>query len=164
MPALRQPRCACRSSTWALRRRRTPISRASARSRRRHWYPLRVDVCTQCWLVQTEDYALSGELFDARLRLFQLLSRQAGLATPKQYVAMAAERFALGPSSLVVEIAANDGYLLQYVKARGIPSLGVEPTAGTAAAARAKGHRHRRGVLRRQAGRDAGGDRASPPI
>lgn len=55
------------------------------------------------------------------------------------YVAAVSERFDLGLNNHVVEIAANDGYLLQYVQARGIPCLGIEPTHGTAEAARAKG-------------------------
>ena len=101
-------------------------------------YPLRVDVCTQCWLVQTDDEAYPATLFDADYAYFSSYST-SWLRHAEQYVAMAAERFALGPSSLVVEVAANDGYLLQYAKARGIPALGIEPTAGTAAAARAKG-------------------------
>jgi SAM-dependent methyltransferase len=57
----------------------------------------------------------------------------------RQYVDAMASRFELGPDALVVEVASNDGYLLQHVKARGIPCLGVEPTASTAAAARDKG-------------------------
>jgi SAM-dependent methyltransferase len=101
-------------------------------------YPLRVDVCTACWLVQTEDCARLPELFDADYAYFSSYST-SWLRHAEQYVAMAAERFALGSSSLIVEVAANDGYLLQYAKARGIPALGIEPTAGTAAAARAKG-------------------------
>ena len=101
-------------------------------------YPLRVDVCTQCWLVQTDDEAYPATLFDADYAYFSSYST-SWLCHAEQYMAMAAERFALGPSSLVVEVAANDGYLLQYAQARGIPALGIEPTAGTAAAARAKG-------------------------
>ncbi|PKQ06140.1 MAG: SAM-dependent methyltransferase, partial [Alphaproteobacteria bacterium HGW-Alphaproteobacteria-12] len=61
------------------------------------------------------------------------------LAHTKAYVERVTERFGLGHGSMVVEVAANDGYLLQYVKAAGIPCFGVEPTASTAAAAREKG-------------------------
>jgi hypothetical protein len=80
----------------------------------------------------------SDALFDADYAYFSSYSA-SWLRHAERYVAMAAERFALDPSSLVIEVAANDGYLLQFVKARGIPALGIEPTAGTAAAARAKG-------------------------
>lgn len=102
------------------------------------WYPLRVLVCESCWLVQTEDFAQAHELFDAEYAYFSSFS-SSWLAHARAYVDAMAARFGLGTHSHVVEIAANDGYLLQYVAARGIPCLGVEPTASTAAAARAKG-------------------------
>lgn len=102
------------------------------------WYPLRVLVCESCWLVQTEDFAQAHELFDAEYAYFSSFS-SSWLAHAHAYVDAMAARFGLDQRSHVVEIAANDGYLLQYVAARGIPCLGVEPTASTAAAARAKG-------------------------
>ena len=102
------------------------------------WYPLRVLVCTECWLVQTEDYAGATELFDADYAYFSSFS-STWLAHAERYVADMTDRFSLNTASHVVEIAANDGYLLQYVKEHGIPCLGVEPTASTAAAARGKG-------------------------
>jgi 2-polyprenyl-3-methyl-5-hydroxy-6-metoxy-1,4-benzoquinol methylase len=102
------------------------------------WFPLRVLVCEQCWLVQTEDFARANELFDAEYAYFSGFS-SSWLAHCERYVADMAARFALDAGSHVVEVAANDGYLLQYVKARGIPCTGIEPTASTAAAARAKG-------------------------
>jgi SAM-dependent methyltransferase len=102
------------------------------------WFPLRVLVCTECWLVQTEDYAGAEELFAADYAYFSSFST-SWLAHAERYVADMTARFGLDTSSEVVEVAANDGYLLQYVKARGIPCLGVEPTAATAAAARACG-------------------------
>ena len=102
------------------------------------WFPLRVFACTNCWLVQTEDYAHHAELFASDYAYFSSFS-QSWLAHAEAYVGNMARRFDLGPSSLVVEVASNDGYLLQYVKARGVPCLGVEPTAGTAQAAREKG-------------------------
>ena len=102
------------------------------------WFPLRVLVCEQCWLVQTEDFARADELFDAEYAYFSGFST-SWLAHCERYVADMIARFALGADSHVVEVAANDGYLLQYVKARGIPCTGIEPTAGTAAAARARG-------------------------
>ena len=102
------------------------------------WYPLRVMVCTNCWLVQTEDYAGRDELFDADYAYFSSVST-TWLKHANTYVARMVERFDLTSVSLVVEVAANDGYLLQYVRDRGISCYGVEPTASTAAVAREKG-------------------------
>lgn len=102
------------------------------------WYPLRVLVCENCWLVQTEDFAQAHELFDAEYAYFSSYS-SSWLAHAQAYVQAMVQRFALDTCSKVIEIAANDGYLLQYMVQRGIPCLGVEPTVSTAAAARAKG-------------------------
>lgn len=102
------------------------------------WFPLRVLVCEQCWLAQTEDFAQANELFDAEYAYFSGFS-SSWLAHSERYVGDMVARFKLTAQSHVVEVAANDGYLLQYVQARNIPCTGVEPTAGTAAAARAKG-------------------------
>jgi SAM-dependent methyltransferase len=102
------------------------------------WYPLRVLTCTECWLVQTEDYAHCSELFSADYAYFSSFST-TWLQHAEHYVKTMSERFGLGEQSHVVEVASNDGYLLQYAKARGIPCLGVEPTASTAKAARDKG-------------------------
>lgn len=103
-------------------------------------YPLRVLVCETCWLVQTEDYVGAGELFTDDYAYFSSVS-QTWLDHARNYVAAMRNRFRLGPQSLVAEIAANDGYLLQYVRERGIPCYGIEPTKSTAAAARKKGIR-----------------------
>lgn len=102
------------------------------------WYPLRVMACTDCGLVQTEDYAHFAELFAEDYAYFSSFS-SSWLAHAERYVSDMSDRFALNQDSMVVEVAANDGYLLQYVKARNIPCLGVEPTASTAQAARDKG-------------------------
>jgi len=102
------------------------------------WYPLRVFVCTECWLVQTEDYAHHAEMFSSEYAYFSSYST-SWLAHAERYVKAMTQRFSLDSSSHVVEIAANDGYLLQYVQQAGIPCLGIEPTASTAKAARAKG-------------------------
>jgi SAM-dependent methyltransferase len=102
------------------------------------WFPLRVLVCTECWLVQTEDYACAEELFSPDYAYFSSVST-TWLRHAEDYVTSIIHRLGLGNDSRVVEVGANDGYLLQYFKARGIPCLGVEPTAGTAAAAREKG-------------------------
>jgi len=102
------------------------------------YYPLRVLVCLKCWLVQTEDYVGAEELFSSDYAYFSSYTN-SWLLHAQDYVAKMIERFGLGPQSLVAEIAANDGYLLQYVRARGISCYGVEPAFGVAAAARAKG-------------------------
>lgn len=102
------------------------------------WYPLRVAVCETCWLVQTEDFAKRDEFFSEEYAYFSSFST-SWLRHSEAYVAKMADLLGLGAESLVVEVAANDGYLLQYVTARGIGALGVEPTASTAQAARDKG-------------------------
>ncbi len=102
------------------------------------WFPLRVLVCESCWLVQTEDFARAHELFNADYAYFSAIS-SSWLAHCERYVQTMVDRFGLTSESHVVEVAANDGYLLQYLKARGIPCLGIEPTASTASAARARG-------------------------
>jgi 2-polyprenyl-3-methyl-5-hydroxy-6-metoxy-1,4-benzoquinol methylase len=112
--------------------------RAEQLSQAEQWVPLKVDVCEQCWLVQTDDYTRADSLFDADYAYFSSFS-SSWLAHAEQYVAEMVERFGLTADSLVVEIAANDGYLLQYVARRGIACLGIEPTRSTAQAAREKG-------------------------
>jgi len=102
------------------------------------YYPLRVLVCSQCWLAQTDDYADRDALFAPDYAYFSSYS-SSWLAHAEAFVAAAVDRFGLDGKRCVVEVAANDGYLLQYVSARGIPCYGIEPTAGTATAARAKG-------------------------
>ena len=102
------------------------------------WFPLRVLVCERCWLAQTEDFAQAQELFDADYAYFSGFS-SSWLAHCERFVTDITARLGLGAGSHVVEVAANDGYLLQYVRARNIPCTGVEPTASTAAAARSKG-------------------------
>ncbi len=102
------------------------------------YFPLRVLVCTECWLVQTEDYAGADELFSSDYAYFSSFST-TWLKHAEKYVADMAARFGLNGNSHIVEVAANDGYLLQYAKAKGIPCLGIEPTTSTANAARAKG-------------------------
>lgn len=102
------------------------------------YYPLRVRVCHVCWLVQTEDHAGREQLFADDYAYFSSFST-TWLNHAASYAAAMADRFSLAAQHRVVEVAANDGYLLQYVQAAGIPCYGIEPTASTAAAARAKG-------------------------
>lgn len=102
------------------------------------WFPLKVRVCENCWLVQAEMYSRAAELFNEEYAYYSSFSTQ-WLIHAKTYVNAMVERFSLSRISKVVEIACNDGYLLQYVQELGIPCLGVEPTAGTATTARSKG-------------------------
>ena len=101
------------------------------------WFPLRVLVCEQCWLVQTEDFTQADELFDEEYAYFSSFST-SWLQHAEQYVKDMTKRFSLNKNSHVVEVAANDGYLLQYVKEHNIPCTGIEPTTSTATAAREK--------------------------
>jgi len=112
--------------------------RAKDLSRPEVHYPLRVKVCDRCWLVQTEDYASSEELFSPEYAYFSSTSR-SWLEHAAGYSQMITRRLRLGPESFVIEIASNDGYLLRNFVAAGIPCLGIEPTEGTAAAAEALG-------------------------
>ncbi|MDD5712706.1 MAG: SAM-dependent methyltransferase, partial [Smithellaceae bacterium] len=93
------------------------------------WFPLKVLVCESCWLVQAEAYSRAAELFNDEYAYFSSFSA-IWLAHAEQYLQAVVERFGLNSDSHVVEVASNDGYLLQYVKQRGIPCLGIEPTAG----------------------------------
>lgn len=102
------------------------------------WYPLRLLVCENCWLVQTEDHAGREALFTDDYAYFSSFST-SWLAHAETYVQAVQSRFGLDSQSCVVEVASNDGYLLQYVQAAGIPCYGIEPTASTANAARAIG-------------------------
>ena len=102
------------------------------------WYPLRLLVCERCWLVQTEDHAGREALFGDDYAYFSSFS-SSWLAHAEAYVRAMRERFGLSSASLVSEVAANDGYLLRFVRQAGIPCYGIEPTASTARAARALG-------------------------
>lgn len=102
------------------------------------WYPLVIRCCKVCRLVQTEDFADRETFFSSSYAYFSSFST-SWLDHAKRYVADMQARFGLTEASHIVEVAANDGYLLQYARERGIGCLGVEPTASTAAAARAKG-------------------------
>jgi len=101
-------------------------------------YPLHVYVCRRCHLVQLPSYVAREEIFDADYGYFSSYS-DSWLKHASDYVAMMIRRFGFGARSKVVEIASNDGYLLQYFAKAGVPVLGIEPTANTAAAAAKKG-------------------------
>jgi 2-polyprenyl-3-methyl-5-hydroxy-6-metoxy-1,4-benzoquinol methylase len=102
------------------------------------WFPLRVFVCTNCWLAQTEDFAQFDELFAHDYAYFSSYSA-SWLDHAEKYVIDMIEQFKLDTGSFVIEVACNDGYLLQKIKSRGIPCLGVEPTQSTALVAQSKG-------------------------
>jgi len=101
-------------------------------------YPLKVLVCSKCWLVQTEDFVGAEQMFSHDYAYFSSFS-STWLNHAKQYVEMISEKLQLSNESCVVEIAANDGYLLQYMRQKKIPCYGIDPTYGTASFARKKG-------------------------
>jgi SAM-dependent methyltransferase len=101
-------------------------------------FPLKAYVCEKCWLVQLPAHAAAHALFTPDYAYFSSVSK-SWVAHAERYVTSMAERFRLSSKSFVIEVASNDGYLLQFVQWRGIPCLGIEPTASTAAAAREKG-------------------------
>ncbi|MCA0872108.1 class I SAM-dependent methyltransferase [Seohaeicola saemankumensis] len=97
-------------------------------------YPLRLRACSDCRLVQTEDFAAADALFTEDYAYFSSTSR-SWLDHAARYAEMITARLGLGPDSHVIEVASNDGYLLKNFVAAGIPCLGVEPTDSTAQAA-----------------------------
>jgi hypothetical protein len=98
------------------------------------YYPLKLFVCEHCWLVQTDDYAQADELFSHDYAYFSSVSK-SWLEHASQYTDMITKRLGLNKNSHVIEVAANDGYLLKNFVAADIPCLGIEPTASTAEAA-----------------------------
>lgn len=120
----------------------SPVSNAFIKPEHAHegemFYPLRARVCDRCWLVQLDDSPKSEAHFHDDYVYFSSYST-SWLAHAHRYVDAMTLRFGLDRRSRVMEIASNDGYLLQYFVQAGIPCLGIEPTANTAAAARAKG-------------------------
>lgn len=101
-------------------------------------YPLKLFVCDRCWLVQVPAHASASQVFTPDYAYFSSVST-TWVEHARQYVDMIGGRLQLDSNSFVVEIASNDGYLLQFVRSRGIPCLGIEPTASTAQAARQRG-------------------------
>jgi trans-aconitate methyltransferase len=102
------------------------------------WFPLKLFTCAKCRLVQVDEVQSHAALFAHDYVYYSSFSR-SWLAHAERYVGDAVAKLALDHTSLVMEIASNDGYLLQFVAARGIPCIGIEPTNGTANAARKKG-------------------------
>lgn len=102
------------------------------------YFPLKVFVCEKCWLVQVDEIEKAEAIFNEEYTYYSSFST-SWLAHAKKYTDDMTERFGYDSNSLVVEIASNDGYLLQYFKEKNIPVLGVEPTANTAKVAKEKG-------------------------
>jgi SAM-dependent methyltransferase len=102
------------------------------------FYPLKVFICDKCYLVQVDEYKKSDAIFSNDYAYFSSFST-SWLEHAKRYVDMMSERFGYNENSLVIELASNDGYLLQYFKERNIPVMGIEPTANTAEVAIEKG-------------------------
>jgi 2-polyprenyl-3-methyl-5-hydroxy-6-metoxy-1,4-benzoquinol methylase len=101
------------------------------------FYPLHVKVCEKCYLVQLEEYVSREHIF-SEYAYFSSYS-DSWLQHASNYVEMISRRLNLGADSLCVEVASNDGYLLQYFVERGIPVIGVEPATNVAEAAEKKG-------------------------
>lgn len=102
------------------------------------YLPLKVFVCSNCWLVQTDEIKKADQIFNDEYTYFSSFS-SSWLEHSKKYVNYMIERFGFNENSKVIEIASNDGYLLQYFKEKNIPVLGVEPTSNTAKVAIDKG-------------------------
>jgi len=102
------------------------------------FYPLRIMVCEKCFLVQIDEFASHEDIFNSDYVYFSSFST-SWLEHAQKYTEIMIERFKFDDKSQVIEIASNDGYLLQYFKKKGISVLGIEPTSNTAAAAKEKG-------------------------
>ncbi len=120
----------------------SPLSNAylskDALNRMEPYYPLDVYVCERCFLVQLEEFETAKNIFSSDYAYFSSFS-ESWLQHCKKYTQMMIGRFDFNKDTFVVEIASNDGYLLQYFKQHNIPVLGIEPAANTAKAAIKKG-------------------------
>jgi len=101
------------------------------------FYPLHAFVCGNCFLVQLDEFQTPDQLF-GRYRYFSSFS-ESWLRHAERYAEAMIGRFSIGARSQVVEVASNDGYLLQYFHRRGVPVLGIEPATNVARAAEEKG-------------------------
>ena len=118
------------------------------------FYPLHVYVCEKCYLAQLEEY-VSPEAIFTEYAYFSSYA-DSWLQHSKNYTDMMVERFGINPDSLVIELASNDGYLLQYFVEKGVPVLGIEPARNIAEVAIAKGIPTLDRVFRRKDGRTPG--------
>ncbi len=121
----------------------SPLCESYVSESQRHqveaFYPLHVYVCGQCYLVQLEEFVSAADIFGDYAYLSSY--SDSWVAHARHYTEQMRSRFGVGAQSLVVELASNDGYLLQHFVAAGVPVLGVEPAANVAEIARAKGVR-----------------------
>ncbi len=122
----------------------SPISNAMLRKPQLQipeiYFPLKIFVCSNCFLVQVDEMEKADNIFDEEYTYFSSYSTSL-LEHSKEYVEMMIERFKYDKDSQIIEIASNDGYLLQYFKEKNIPVLGIDPTANTASVAERKGIR-----------------------
>ena len=102
------------------------------------FYPLKVYTCHKCFLVQVDEYKKSGDIFDSDYVYFSSYST-SWLKHAKAYTEKMTDRFGFNENSLVIEVASNDGYLLQYFKEKNVPVLGIEPTGKTEKVGEEKG-------------------------
>ena len=120
----------------------SPVSNAMLTARQLNepesYYPLKIFVCDECYLVQVDEMQKADNIFDEEYTYFSSFSK-SWLQHAKNYVEMMIGRFGFNEGSQVIEIASNDGYLLQYFKDQNVPVLGIDPTANTANAAEKKG-------------------------
>lgn len=120
----------------------SPISNAMLSKDQLHepelYFPLKIFVCNNCFLVQVDELEKAEKIFDEEYTYFSSFSSSL-LKHSKKYVDMMIERFGYNNQSQIIEIASNDGYLLQYFKEKSIPVLGIDPTANTAKVAQKKG-------------------------
>jgi SAM-dependent methyltransferase len=115
-------------------------------------FPLRLHVCRDCWLVQVEQFQSARELFADDYAYFSSYST-SWLAHVERFAGMAIERFGLGADSRIVEVASNDGYLLECFTRRKLEVVGIEPARDVALAAIAKGIPTRVAFLGAETGR-----------
>jgi len=107
-------------------------------NQKEYYYPIEIYVCEKCYLVQLEEFETTENIFSSDYAYFSSYS-ESWLRHCKKYTEMMLNRFRFNQNSFIVEIASNDGYLLQYFKQRGIPVLGIEPASNTAEVAIKKG-------------------------
>ena len=103
-----------------------------------YYYPLTIYVCDSCYLVQVDEYKKAKDIFNSDYVYFSSTSK-SWVEHARQYVEDMVDRFGYNEKSFVIEIASNDGYLLQHFKNKGVPVLGIEPTKNTANVAILKG-------------------------
>ena len=128
--------CVTLSWTWGCRLCAKATLRPDQLNQMEPFYPLHVFVCEKCFLVQLEEYVSPDHIF-TEYAYFSSYS-DSWLEHCRRYTDQMRDRFRLNGKSLVVELASNDGYLLQYFVQKGVPVLGIEPAANVAKVAEEK--------------------------